>query len=63
MTPAEYLAALRAAALAGDRKAAAFLEIYAGGLVALPELPADPRALKADTLVHNPWVETRRATA
>lgn len=35
----EYLAALKAAALAGDRKAAAFLDRYAARLVELPPLP------------------------
>ena len=40
----EYLAALKAAALAGDRKAAAFLDRYAARLVELPPLPAEPCA-------------------
>jgi hypothetical protein len=39
MTQDEYLDALRAAARAGDRKAAAFLENYAAGLVDVPLLP------------------------
>lgn len=38
MTPDEYLAALGAAARAGDRKAAAFLEGHAAGLVAVQAL-------------------------
>ena len=39
MTSDEYLDALRAAALAGDRKAAAFLDRYASRLVEVPPLP------------------------
>jgi len=39
MTPDEYLDALKAAALAGDRKAKLFLERYAARLVDLPILP------------------------
>jgi hypothetical protein len=44
MTPDEYLDALRAAARAGDRKAAAFLDGYASGLVKLPALPKSETA-------------------
>ena len=44
MTPDEYLDALRAAARAGDRKAGAFLDSYAAGLIALPPLPASDSA-------------------
>ncbi|QDQ73141.1 hypothetical protein FNZ56_04250 [Pseudoluteimonas lycopersici] len=40
MTTDEYLDALRAAAHAGDRKAAAFLDRYASRLVELPSLPS-----------------------
>lgn len=40
MTADEYLDALRAAALAGDRKAAAFLELFKRGAVEVPNLPA-----------------------
>jgi len=39
MTSDDYLDALRAAALAGDRKAATFLDRYASRLVELPPLP------------------------
>lgn len=38
MTSDEYLDALRAAARASDRKAAAFLDRYASRLVELPSL-------------------------
>lgn len=44
MTSDNYLDALRAAALAGDRKAAHFLERYAAGLVDLPTLAVPPPA-------------------
>jgi len=47
MTSDEYLDALRAAAHAGDRKAAAFLDRYASRLVELPSLP--PRTTEAAT--------------
>ena len=47
MTSDEYLDALRAAAHAGDRKAAAFLDRYASRLVELPPLP--PRTAEAAT--------------
>lgn len=40
MTQAEYLAALKAAAHAGDLKARVFLDRYARGLIELPTLPA-----------------------
>ncbi|MFT3897182.1 MAG: hypothetical protein QM719_05735 [Thermomonas sp.] len=40
MTSDEYLDALRAAAHAGDRKAAAFLNHYASHMVEVPSLPA-----------------------
>jgi len=39
MTESDYLDALRAAARAGDRKAAAFLDNYAAGLIKVPPLP------------------------
>ena len=42
MTQSEYLDALRAAALAGDLKAKAFLRLYEAGFVTTPMLPALP---------------------
>ena len=40
----EYLDSLHAAALAGDRKAAAFLRDYAARLLELPSLPSPAKA-------------------
>lgn len=57
MTADEYLDALRAAALAGDRKAAAFLDRYASRLVELPTLPST----SADAATAHPALVARQA--
>ena len=42
MTEVEYIDALRAAARAGDRKAAAFLELFDRGAIKAPDLHTAP---------------------